>query len=73
MMDKLAQHGENGMCTPIPFHYISSTITCKVVVYTPPERADTVPLPLFILYPYMYSVPLTLQLDKQELKIDYAF
>jgi hypothetical protein len=31
-----------------------STITYKVVVYAPPERADT--LPLFILFPYMYSV-----------------
>jgi hypothetical protein len=28
--------------------------TYKVVVYTPAERADT--LPLFLLYPYMYSV-----------------
>jgi hypothetical protein len=26
----------------------------KVVVYAPAERADT--LPLFLLYPYMYSV-----------------
>jgi hypothetical protein len=31
-----------------------STITYKVVVYDPAERADT--LPLFLLYPYMYSV-----------------
>ncbi len=52
-----------GGALPPPFTL--STITCKVVVYTPPERADAVPLPLFILYPYMYSVPLTLQLDKQ--------
>jgi hypothetical protein len=31
-----------------------STITSNVVVYAPAERADT--LPLFLLYPYMYSV-----------------
>ncbi len=30
-----------------------STISYKVVVYSPAERADT--LPLFLLYPYMYS------------------
>jgi hypothetical protein len=30
------------------------TIMYKVVVYAPAERADT--LPLFLLYPYMYSV-----------------
>ncbi len=35
-----------------PFHPI--TITYKVAVYAPAERADT--LPLFHLYPYMYSV-----------------
>ncbi len=31
-----------------------NTITYKVAVYAPAERADT--LPLFLLYPYMYSV-----------------
>jgi hypothetical protein len=31
-----------------------STNMYQVVVYTPAERADT--LPLFLLYPYMYSV-----------------
>jgi hypothetical protein len=31
-----------------------STIRSKVVVYAPAERADT--FPLFLLYPYMYSV-----------------
>jgi hypothetical protein len=31
-----------------------TTITYKVVVYAPVKRADT--LPLFLLYPYMYSV-----------------
>jgi hypothetical protein len=53
VMEKLAQPGEGGGCTPIPFHYIS-TITYKIVVYTPAERADT--LPLFLLYPFVYSV-----------------
>ncbi len=38
-----------------PFHYI--TITYKVVVYVPAERADT--LPPILLYPYMYSVVIT--------------
>jgi hypothetical protein len=33
-----------------------TTITSKVVVSAPAERADT--LPLFLLYPYMYSVVL---------------
>ncbi len=31
-----------------------STISYKVVVYAPAESADT--LPIFLLYPYMYSV-----------------
>jgi hypothetical protein len=39
-----------GGCPP-PFTI--STITYKVV-YAPAERAET--LPLFLLYPYMYSV-----------------
>ncbi len=43
-----------GVCTPTSFH---STITYKVAVDTPAERADT--LPLFHLYPYMYSVGIT--------------
>jgi hypothetical protein len=30
-----------------------STITYKVVVYAPAKRTDT--LPLFVLYPYMYT------------------
>jgi hypothetical protein len=34
------------------------TITYKVAVYTTDERADT--LPLFHLYPYMYSVRLSM-------------
>jgi hypothetical protein len=34
--------------------FIIPTITYKVVVFAPSERADT--LPLFLLYTYMYSV-----------------
>jgi hypothetical protein len=55
MMEKLAQAGEGGACTPTPFNI--STITYKVVLYAPAERADT--LPLFLLYPHMYSVDTT--------------
>ncbi len=40
-----------------PFHSI--TITYKVAVYAPAERADK--LPVFHLYPYMYSVHLTME------------
>jgi hypothetical protein len=47
MMEKLAEPGE-----PVTI----STITLKVVVYTPAERADT--LPLFLLHPYNYSADL---------------
>ncbi len=54
MMEKWAPARWVGGCTHTPFHYIYSTITFKVVVYAPAERADT--LPLFLLYPYMYSV-----------------
>jgi hypothetical protein len=39
-----------------------STITYKAVVNAPAERADTVQCvhsPIFLLYPYMYSVVLT--------------
>ncbi len=41
-----------GGARPPPFTI--STITYKVAVYAPAERADT--LPLFLLYSYMYSV-----------------
>jgi hypothetical protein len=37
-----------------PTLFAISTITYKVVVSVPTERADT--LPLFLLDPYMYSV-----------------
>jgi hypothetical protein len=51
---KSAQTGEGGEGTPTPFHYTAGTITYKVVMHATAERADT--LPLFLLYPYMYSV-----------------
>jgi hypothetical protein len=38
---------------------VSSTITYKVVVYAPAERADTIPV--FLLYPFMYSVVNTIR------------
>jgi hypothetical protein len=41
-----------------PSPFTISTITYKVVVYAPAVRADT--LPLFLLYPYMYSVVQTM-------------
>ncbi len=44
--------GGGGGASPPPF--IISTITYKVVVYAPAERADT--LLLFLLYPSLYSV-----------------
>jgi hypothetical protein len=52
MMVKSSQPGEGGAARPPPFTF--SAITSKVVVYAPPERADT--LPLFLLYPFIYSV-----------------
>jgi hypothetical protein len=52
MMEKSAQPGTDGGCTPSPFYSIY--ITIKVVVHAPAERADT--LPVFLFYPYMYSV-----------------
>jgi len=53
MMVKSAQPGEGGGGgTPSPVTL--STIMSKVVVYAPAGRADT--FPLFLLYPFMYSV-----------------
>ncbi len=49
MMEKSALAGEGGGCTPTPFH--SVTITYKVAVYAPAERADKPPL--FHLYPML--------------------
>jgi hypothetical protein len=43
-----------GDARPPPFTQF--TITFKVVVYAPAERADTSTLPLYLLYPYIYSV-----------------
>jgi hypothetical protein len=51
MMEKLAQAGEGDIST------IISTIMCKVGVYVPAEKADTIPL--FLLFPCMYSVDYT--------------
>jgi hypothetical protein len=50
---KIAQAVRGGGAAPPPNSTIS-TITYKVVVYAPAERADT--LHLFLLYPYMFSV-----------------
>jgi hypothetical protein len=50
-MEKLAQPGEGGGVLPPSF--TKSTITYKVVVYAPAERAETIPL--LLLYPYKYS------------------
>ncbi len=56
MRAKSAQAGEGGGARPHP-PFTISTFTFKVVVYyAPTERADTCALPLFLLYPYMYSV-----------------
>ncbi len=55
MMEKLAQAGKGGGACPPPFTIV--TITHKVAVYAPAEQADT--LPLFHLYPYIYSMPAT--------------
>ncbi len=57
---KSAQAGEGGGSRRPPLFTIS-TITYKVVVFAPAERADT--LPLFILYPYMNPVGLAHRLD----------
>jgi hypothetical protein len=58
MMEKLAQDDEGGGCTLPPFTIV--TISYKVAVFAPVERADTrdrySTLPLFYLYQYMYSV-----------------
>ncbi len=57
MMEKSAQPGEGGgVARSLPFTI--STIKYEVVVYTRAERADT--LPLFLLYPYKYSVQITI-------------
>ncbi len=63
MMEKSAQPGEGRGCSgarPSPFTI--STITYNFVIYAPAQKVDT--LPLFIHYPYMYSVVLMLLLTK---------
>ncbi len=52
-MEKSAQTGEIGMCTPTPFHCIYHHIQ-NCGLQAPTQRADT--LPVFLLYPYMYFV-----------------
>jgi hypothetical protein len=53
-MKKSSLAGEGGGCKTNPISpFTLFTITCKVAVDVPAERADT--LPLFHLYPYMYS------------------
>ncbi len=55
MMEKSAPPGESGGTRLPPFTI--STITDKVVVYAPAERAYTIStIFLFLIYPYMYSV-----------------
>jgi hypothetical protein len=58
MMEKLAQAGEGGRGVARPPFFTIFTVTYKVVVYALAERTDR--LPLFLLYPYMYSVVLHL-------------
>jgi hypothetical protein len=47
MMEKSAQAGDSGGCTLTPFQPI--TITYKVAVYAPAERADTLNLLISII------------------------
>jgi hypothetical protein len=57
MLVKSAQPGDGGEglnALPLSLYLPSRA---KVVVYAPAERAVT--LPLFLLYPYMYSVQVT--------------
>jgi hypothetical protein len=57
MLVKSAHPGEGGGVHHALPHFTLSIITSKFVVYAPAERAVT--LPLFLLYPYMYSVQVT--------------
>ncbi len=60
MMEKSAQPGEGGGCTPTPFHYIyitTTTITNKVVVYLRSSWEGSY-TPILLLYPHMYLVTL---------------
>jgi hypothetical protein len=51
MMEKLAQAGEGGGGGAHPPHFTIFTITYKVAVCAPAERADTLTLFPFHLYP----------------------
>jgi hypothetical protein len=51
-IEKPAQSSDGRGWTPTPFTI--STITNKVAVYAPAERADT--FPLFLLHPYMCTL-----------------
>ncbi len=51
IMLKSAQPGGGGGVHALP---LSLYLLSRVVVYAPAERADT--LPIFLLYPFMYSV-----------------
>jgi hypothetical protein len=56
MMEKLAQAGEGGGCTRTPLSLYVFTITYKVAVYAPAERARQIHSPyIFNLYPYLLS------------------
>jgi hypothetical protein len=65
VMEKLAQAVE-GMGGARPPPLTISTITYKVVVYVLADRADT--RPLFLLYPYMYSVIAPAYKDRKQQK-----
>jgi hypothetical protein len=60
-----------GSARPPPFTL--STITSKVVVHVQAERADTLPLQYFLLYPYMYSVDINTWSQIHELTISLRF
>jgi hypothetical protein len=60
IMEKIAQAGDCGGARPPPFTL--SAITYKVLVYALAESGDT--LPLFLLYPYMFSVVLSIQSNR---------
>ncbi len=61
---KSAQGGEDGGARPPSFTI--STITDKGVVYATTERTET--LPLFLLYPYMYSVEIQLCVQEGDIQ-----
>jgi hypothetical protein len=58
MMEKLAQASQGGGCTPTPFHYIYHHVqSCGIGSSW--EGSSTPPL--FLLYPYMFSVLWTIR------------